>query len=229
MEASGAVGGLICVSVFCVGFGLLMIFARDFMWEWTHFGNLLGGEKSERTDVWDTGQVISGAILVFAGLGLACWGFSQYQSRASEAADATATAQTQLTLLQETFGSHISEWDDVDGERIFFAEPSSLGIRAQGIYYGRCRNNYFYVYVVNWDDQDYAYVPNNRPEACQPEGMFVTTWSSFGGDWYRVFARRNHDAIISPTPRPTQPTRTPSPRPPTRTPAPTFAALPPAA
>jgi hypothetical protein len=196
-DAGGAMGALICVSVLFIGFGLAMIFARDFMWELTHFGNLLGGEKSERTEVWDTGQVISGALLVLLGGGFACWGFSQIQTQMARESNATATAQTQVTLLQETFGSHIIEWQGVDGGRVFYADSTELGIRFQGAYYGRCSSNDFYVYIVNWNDQDYAYVPDNEPERCQPAGMNAYTWSSLGGDWYRVFVRRNHEAIMS--------------------------------
>lgn len=54
--------------IFLIIWGVLGLFAPDFMWELTHLGNLLEGEASERTTVWEVGRVIGGIIRIVGGL-----------------------------------------------------------------------------------------------------------------------------------------------------------------
>ncbi len=60
---------VICFSgLFLIVVGLLSIFAKDIMWEFTVWQNQAKGLASERTDHWDTGTTIGGVIGILAGL-----------------------------------------------------------------------------------------------------------------------------------------------------------------
>lgn len=55
-------------SLFLIIVGLLSIFAKDIMWEFTVWQNQAKGLASERTDRWDTGTTIGGVMGILAGL-----------------------------------------------------------------------------------------------------------------------------------------------------------------
>ena len=51
--------------------GLLLIFAKDFIWGLTQFNNEMKGVASERTDTWDTTTTIGGiALLILSAIAL---------------------------------------------------------------------------------------------------------------------------------------------------------------
>src|SRR5687768_3847474 len=68
---------MIFLSILFILIGLAMIFARDFMWGLTERSNQMAGRTSERTEMWDTGQIISGVILALLGGGFLCWQISE--------------------------------------------------------------------------------------------------------------------------------------------------------
>jgi hypothetical protein len=51
--------------------GLFHLFARDWVWSWTHFNNRLSGIASERTTTWDKGATFVGGCLVLLGFYIA--------------------------------------------------------------------------------------------------------------------------------------------------------------
>src|SRR5687768_1311688 len=166
---------MIVLGIVIVLLGLALIFARDLMWELTVMGNQFKGQTSERTELWDTGQIIGGVICLLLGVGLICAQISQNNAEVAEKASATATATSLQAVLNETFGPHLAEWQKVEREVTHSVRPRDIDVRASRIYYGRCENNRFYLYVMDFPVRysNYAYVPNGDPEDCEPQGMSV--------------------------------------------------------
>jgi hypothetical protein len=70
-------GGAFLAAVFFIVIGLLCVFARDLMWELTHFNNRMKGVASERTELWDFGTVVGGIAAVILGTVVLVIGFTQ--------------------------------------------------------------------------------------------------------------------------------------------------------
>jgi hypothetical protein len=192
--------------VICL-YGLALLFARDFMWDLTVMGNEMKGRASERTELWETQQVIGGVICLLLGAGLICMQVSRSSEEAAKVANATATATSLLTALDEAFGPHLAEWQKVEREVAYTVRPREVDIRASAIYYGRCSNNRFYLYVLGFNNltRNYAYVPRSQPENCAPDGISVWDSELLGDDWYRVNAYGTPVAVtrVAPTLTPT--------------------------
>ena len=58
------------VGLVLVVMGLLSVFAKDLVWEFTEWSNQARGLVSERTDWWDTSTTIGGIIAIVAGIAL---------------------------------------------------------------------------------------------------------------------------------------------------------------
>jgi hypothetical protein len=54
--------------VFFLGWGLLCIFAKDMVWDWTVQSRKMEGVVSERTDEWDLMATIGGVVCILLGL-----------------------------------------------------------------------------------------------------------------------------------------------------------------
>ena len=63
---------LILGSVFCCGYGLALIFAKDLAWGWTEWSNTLRGVASARTEQWDAMATVRGALLLVLALAFLC-------------------------------------------------------------------------------------------------------------------------------------------------------------
>jgi len=228
-DSSSAWFMILCVSAVCVGFGLLMIFARDLMWEFTSWSNSWKGLRSERTEGWEASQAIGGIIFILMGVGFGCWGFSQTSMQAQREAEdqaqetqVAATASANIDRLKTTFDTLISEWQSDDSPGI--KQVRIPGVTARAIYYGRCDGGYFYVIVRELDNQtysDYAYVPDSSPQYCKPDRLmlnFMNDPVSMGDGWWSIDINTFTDErdIITPTPSrtpipsPTVPTATPN-------------------
>lgn len=212
---------ILCFAVISIGFGLLMIFARDLMWELTSWSNSWKGLRSERTEGWEASQVIGGIVFILIGVGFSCWGFAQTSALAQQQSRNDAletsiavTSQANFVLLQDTFTGQISEWESDDSPGI--KRVRMTGVQADAIYYGRCEGGYFYVIVRELNNQaynDFAYVPESSPESCKPPGLllgFMNDPVSLGGGWWSIDINTftEHSDIITPTP-----SRTPQPTP----------------
>jgi hypothetical protein len=55
---------LLLIGLLVFGFGCSMIFGRELWWELQILSNQIKGLASERTTVWDAGQIIIGAIAI---------------------------------------------------------------------------------------------------------------------------------------------------------------------
>ncbi|MFN8457941.1 MAG: hypothetical protein U0401_25370 [Anaerolineae bacterium] len=64
-----------CVSILAIGIGLLSLFAKDFMWELTVWGNQMKGQASERTEWWEITTTLSGLFFLIVGIGLLVMAF----------------------------------------------------------------------------------------------------------------------------------------------------------
>lgn len=184
----------ICGAVILVGLGLLSIFARDLLWELTHWSNSIKGIASERTETWDTWSVISGVILVIIGVGLAIGMFSMQAQDQREDEQATATVNSRLANLEATYAPIVAtlrpgaEFDpqEVRGGR--FGLPSS-----QRLTFGLCQNEDFYLYILSGSStyRGNAFVHDASPQYCGPEGWSIYSVDRLGGSaadgtWYEV-------------------------------------------
>lgn len=223
---------ILCFTVVIIGFGLLMIFAHDLMWEMTSWNNSWKGLQSERTEGWEAGQTISGIVMVVIGAGFGCWALSmssaQAQRQASNDAYETAVVVTAAAARDELeifFTPLISAWQADESTGV--TKVNVTDVRADAIYYGRCDSGYFYVIIRQFNYEaynDFAYVPDSNPESCKPQGLdlsFMSRPISLGNGWWsiQINTYNTEDEIITPTPsRTPQPSRTPVP---SRTPIPT--------
>ncbi len=221
-DGSSSITYLLCFVVFCIGFGVLMIFARDFMWELTAWGNQWKGVRSERTEQWEIGQVIGGVVFILIGAGLGCWGITQMnqlnqQQAAIDALETSvaATRSSGWTRLQSIFSEYIPRWEADDSPGV--KRVSVAGVRADAIYYGRCTGGNFYVIVREFEGQsggDFAYVPEDSPDRCRPPGLlmaYIGSPAALGGGWWSIEINMftEDSDIITPTPsRTAQPTPT---------------------
>jgi hypothetical protein len=197
---------MIFLSILFILLGLAMIFARDFMWGLTEFSNQMAGRTSERTELWDTRQMISGAIIILVGAGVICWQISESSAEAAEESDATATAATRLAQLQDAFAPYIDQWEQNERQNAYRVSPRDLHVLARSIFYGRCSSNDFYIYVLGFNGQynHYAYVPESDPRYCEPGGMSVGSPVRIGNGWYSISVFGTPEATNAP--RPTTPT-----------------------
>lgn len=218
---------VICVVLLVIGFGLLQIFARDLMWELTHWNNQVAGRASERTDTWDSWQVVSGVICIFVGVVLGCWVWSASSQRSAENTQRTQTAvareATQVGIAQtldEQFRSVINQVSEAATTDIAQAAASEMGVSLAGVtlYYGRCETrDSFYLIVADYQNRDYAYTSSG--ELCSIPYVYVGRQqelgaSAMGGEWTEVFSFRDSRNLIPDilrTPVGT-PTRTPAAR-----------------
>jgi hypothetical protein len=56
------------IGLILVGLGLMSVFAKDIVWEFTEWSNQARGLVSERTDWWDTSTTIGGIIAILVGI-----------------------------------------------------------------------------------------------------------------------------------------------------------------
>jgi hypothetical protein len=56
------------VGLILVVLGLLSVFAKDIVWEFTEWSNQARGLVSERTDWWDTTTTIGGVFAIIVGI-----------------------------------------------------------------------------------------------------------------------------------------------------------------
>lgn len=195
---------MILLGILAAGLGIAIIVFRDFFWELTRLGNQFEGEKSERTELWDTGQILSGLVLIGIGAIVICSGLAEAQTEARENAEATGTATTALVDLDTTFASYISEWQSYDGDETISVNPRSLNIQARRILYGRCGTNTFYLYVIGYKNEqynDYAYLSDSfyEPSRCAPWRASIWSDEPIGGGWYDISASGSLDNFGTPT------------------------------
>jgi hypothetical protein len=72
MDAGILIGGIAFV-----GFGVLMLWKRDWMWALTEMGNSMRGQVSERSDWWEFGNTVSAIILIVVGAVLALFALGE--------------------------------------------------------------------------------------------------------------------------------------------------------
>lgn len=207
---------MILLGILAAGFGIALIVFRDFFWQLTRLGNQFEGQKSERTELWDTGQILSGLVLIGIGAFVICAGVGEAQTEARETAEATGTAATALAELDSAFGPHIPEWQRDGGAETIMVNPQQANIRADRILYGRCSDNGFYLLVIGFNNQrynDYAYLTDTtrEPSDCAPQGArFFWESSSLGGGWYDVSLSGSLDSFGTPTATRVVPSATPT-------------------
>ncbi len=215
---------MILLGILLAGLGLAMIVARDFMWSLTEMGNSFAGRQSERTELWEAGQILSAIVLLLVGVGVICASINQSQEAARQDADATVMTIETVDRLEAVFAESLDEWQTLERRQVVQVQPSTLGIRADGIFYGRCLSNDFFLFVLNFEEsyRDFAYAPERSPDFCKPDSVILSIENSYGGGWYEIFTVAPTHAFITRTPVPTPTatvTRTPAPpRTPTATP-----------
>jgi hypothetical protein len=72
---------MLCFAFLAIVFGVLSIFAKDVVWDLTHFQNQLNGVASERSEVWEAGTTISGVVMLIVGVVFLIGSFSTEEPR----------------------------------------------------------------------------------------------------------------------------------------------------
>lgn len=193
---------MVVLGIVCIGLGILIMVARDFFWSVTELSNSFAGRQSERTELWETGQIISGLVLIGIGAFVICAGAAQDREREERRVAPTQTAvamEAYGQTLQARFGDFLPGWLEA-GEGLHEVRPGSIGINAEALYYGRCDNGAFFLAVRQLDNrygEDYVYMPDGDLRDCHVDGLRM--YALVGGDsqWKRanIFA----DAVPTPT------------------------------
>jgi hypothetical protein len=222
---------LICLVIVFIGIGLLQVFARDLMWEFTHWSNQAAGRASERTETWESMQVISGVLLILFGAGFGCWGFSMNAERNQQNVQLTAIYSTieandrgLAATLDSEFGEIIPTLQNQASTETQRVRSRELGLDvglATELEYGFCDSDEtFYLYVLNYRgrEEEYAFLPTRTtPSYCQPPDWIFHDveeigQSAFGGTWYSIDFPLGIGRPETSTPKPAA-TRTPTPSP----------------
>lgn len=201
---------MIVLGVLVIGLGLLMIGARDFFWSLTSLNNSFAGRQSERTELWEAGQIISGVVLLLIGVGAICAGIGQNGKTQARSSSASAAAGTMLADVAGAFGPYLAEWQSVEGRGLYAANPRALDIDAEAIYYGRCKGDGFFLVVVGFQEEyrNYGYFPDGDPGACRHDGISMAFVKSIGGDWYSLTLLNRSRIAATPRPQPETPAPT---------------------
>jgi hypothetical protein len=182
---------MVILGIIAVGFGILMLVARDFFWTLTEMSNSMAGRQSERTELWEMGQVISGLIMIGIGAFVICTGSAEdaerEQQRVAPTQTAVAVAATASWFSAE-YGDLVREWEEAATEEVVRVQPASVGIDASDIYYGRCDNGAFFIAIYEIDRRaanSYLYLPESEPNRCQTRSI---RFNSSGGarPWWKV-------------------------------------------
>jgi hypothetical protein len=217
MSDGSAVFWMVCSGIFFIGLGLVSLAAPDLMWEWTAWNNQWKGIRSERTESWDTGRVIGAIISILVGAGIMCWIVTLSSQRAQEEAereqreaDIVSIANALSAQIDTDFADLIAKWQADDSPGVHAAAREDIRGLAQAVYYGRCDSS-FYAFVIGYQGEDYAYVPQASPENCKPFGLqfgFFQSVIPISDTWSRVSISSGANDIITRTPRPGTPTAT---------------------
>jgi hypothetical protein len=187
---------LVCGGLVVLGLG--MIFARDFFWGLTEFGDQTRGVESERTDVWDTTQVISGVILIGIGIVGCLFIFGENQEHQELADNATATFTSRVAQVQQ-YGTPLATLQTVEGKTLHRLSGETLGLESSGVFYGRCENGSFYAYIFDpqFSYKAIGYVPDSTLYNCHPDGVNVSQVTDLGDGWYEFWSSSNPDRIMT--------------------------------
>lgn len=182
---------MVILGVLIVGFGILILVARDFFWALTEMSNSFAGRQSERTELWEAGQMISGIILIGLGAFVICAGTAEANEREQERVAPTQTAvavAATAVWFSDALGEDIAEWESVATDSVVRVDPASIGFDASDIYYGHCDNGAFFVALYEIGSRygdDYLYLSEREPHQCITDNL---RFYSVGGGrpWWKV-------------------------------------------
>ena len=219
---------MVLLGIICVGLGILILVARDFFWALTEMGNSFAGRTSERTELWETGQVISGVGTILVGAFIICAGSAEDRQREERRIAPTQTAvavEALAVTLDSTFAEFIPQWERSIESGVQNVRPASIGVYALDLAYGRCDDNQFFIAVEGYNGrygEDYLYLPEGDPMDCDNGELRFFGGRDSNVAWRRVTIVPDNtadylpsdptlQALLSGTPTPTrQPTERPA-------------------
>lgn len=217
---------MIFVGILLVGLGILFLVARDFFWALTEMGNSFNGRTSERTELWEAGQVISGVVTIILGAVVICVGISENNQREADRVAPTQTAEAQqalTTTLQAELEPFITDWREDATRTVMRVNPSRIDVYADDLYYGLCEDGRFFVAVHGLNgrfSEDYVYLDEGRPSTCQTDTLRMTEDGPSSAGWQPVFLFEQRPFAIPTTLQSAVEFLTRTPEPPTATPVP---------
>lgn len=164
---------MVILGILVIGFGILLLVARDFFWALTEMGNSFAGRTSERTELWEAGQVISGLFMIGLGAFVICAGSAEDRQREERRVAPTQTAvamEAFSSTLDRVFAEFIPQWERSSESGVQTVRPASIGISADAITYGRCEDGRFFAAVEGYEGrfyEDYLYLPEGDPVTCE--------------------------------------------------------------
>jgi len=208
---------MIFLGILSIGFGILMLVARDFFWALTEMGNSFAGRTSERTELWEAGQMISGVVFILIGAVGICAGVSEAQEEEALRVAPTETAVAMVALastLDSTFAEFMPQWESSIESGVQTVRPASIGVRADALTYGRCDDGEFFVAIKGYNGhygEDFLYLREGEPRDCDNGALRFHGSRSSNVDWQRVIIvpdrtldlatphRATLDAILTPS------------------------------
>lgn len=222
---------MIFLGILSIGLGILMLVARDFFWALTEMSNSFAGRTSERTELWEAGQMISGVILILIGAGVICAGAAEAREQEERRVAPTQTAEAVMALgatLDSTFAEFIPQWERSIESGVQTVRPASIGIYADTITYGRCDDGQFFIAIEGYNGrygQNYVYLKEGYPVACDNGALRFFGGGESNVDWHPVTIVQDFssdyvepinatlDALLTPTAEAATPEVTETPRP----------------
>ena len=209
---------MVLLGIISIGFGILMLVARDFFWALTEMGNSFAGRQSERTELWEGGQMISGVVFILIGAFAICAGAGEAQEQEARRIAPTQTAVAMEALastLDSTFAEFIPQWERSIESGVQTVRPASIGVRADALTYGRCADGEFFIAIEGYSgywSEDYLYLREGEPRDCQNGALRFHGNGPSNIAWQRVIivpdvssnvatpVRATLDAVLTGTP-----------------------------
>jgi hypothetical protein len=183
---------MVILGIVAIGFGVLMLVARDFFWTLTEMSNSFAGRQSERTELWEAGQMISGLVLIVIGAGVICAGAAEDRAREARRVAPTQTAVAMEAFsgtLDSVFADFIPRWEGSATPHLQTVRPGSIGVQADELTYGRCADGRFFIAVEGYNGrygEDYLYLTEGEPLTCDNGVLRFYGGSDSNVAWRRV-------------------------------------------
>lgn len=183
---------MVLLGIVVAGLGILVLVARDFFWALTEMSNSFAGRTSERTELWEAGQMLSGVVTILLGVVVICVGMNEDRQREERRLAPTQTAvaqEAQSGVLDAMFADWLPRWHDDATDAVKHVNPREINVNTGDIYYGRCADGAFFVAVRSVNGRyydDYVYLREGDPLDCRANGLRFYGGGSDHVDWRRV-------------------------------------------
>lgn len=166
-----------CLGIFLLGFGIFSLFNRDMAWELNAWSLRSKGMVAERSDEWETWNIIGATFMIFVGAGILFFGLANSFKSANKAlADKESLEVSRaINVKMQTIVPTMEAYVDSNGDGPHFMSPAqaeTIGLDREQVIYGQCQDTAFdlqktfYVLVFNWDENGADYSNHRSYFAC---------------------------------------------------------------